>query len=97
MDTIYTVSALIIAAICVVLVAHPQYEDGLFGRLALGLIALSELSVFWDSAIDGSHYGSVLPTTLAIQLGVLLFFVRHLYRFQKWLKSREHEWRPVRK
>lgn len=97
MDIIYTMLSLGIAAICITLIIHPQYEDGLFGRLALGLLALAELSIFWDSAVDGRHYTGILGTTMAIQIGVFLFFLRHLYRFIRWSRTGEHTWRPAKK
>jgi len=81
MDMFYTFTALVIGCICVALVAHPQYEDGLLGRFALGAIALAELSVFWDSAFSGRYYNGMLNTTVVIQAGLALFFVRHFYRF----------------
>jgi fatty acid desaturase len=97
MNEIYSALALLIGLLCVSLVIHPQYEDGLFGRIALGLIALAELCVFWDAAIDNRDYSGILATTLMIQAGVFLFFLRHVYRFLKWHQTGAHQWRPATK
>jgi hypothetical protein len=90
------IASLIIASVSTFLILHGEYEDGVFGRIALVVLALSNAIVVTDYLIDGTEY-AVLPNTLATQLGTALFLVRHCYRFMKWRTAGEYQWRPARK
>ena len=89
-------SALITCGISTFLVFSCEYEDGFFGRIALVLISVSQAIVAMDG-LQGSDYGNVLMTTLVLQLGVALFFMRHIYRFLRWQRHGDYDWRPARK
>lgn len=86
----------VIALVAVFLICHCEYEDGVFGRLALVVLALSNGLVVADYTIDGTEY-AVLPNTLMTQLGTALFLSRHCYRFMRWRKLGDYQWRPARK
>lgn len=97
MDTLYSLLAIEIAGVCTILVWHDEYEDGVFGRFALGVLALAELCVAWASWVDKSDYNGLLGTTYAIQVGIALFITRHLYRFLRNRITGEYDWRPAKK
>lgn len=85
-------AALVVGGVCIVLVFHRHYEDGLFGRLALaaiGLCAFFRMSAIVESGLD--VYLSPVATVLWCALA--LFFARHLYRFLSWRRAGENEWR----
>lgn len=89
-------SSFLIAAISVFLICHKEYEDGIFGRLALIVLSLGNGVIVSDWLVDGTEY-SVLPSTFLTQLGTALFLSRHCYRFMKWRSQGEYQWRPARK
>ena len=90
---LFVLSAFIIAAISLFLIMHDDYEDGVFGRLALIIMALSNGLIVADFAIDQNQY-SFLPNTLATQCGMALFLARHCFRFLRWRKRGIYEWKP---
>jgi fructose-specific component phosphotransferase system IIB-like protein len=68
----------VIVPVCVLLIFHPDYEDGFFGRIGLTLIGIAGfarlVSVFGDA-----H--PVTPIGMVLWLGVAIFLVRHCWRF----------------
>ena len=97
MHTVFIMFALVICSLSVFLVSSCEYEDGLFGRIALALIALSEFIIIVDALIHDGDYGDILPTTLTLQIGIGIFLIRHAYRFLRWRNDGEYDWRPARK
>lgn len=95
--TLFIMGAFITCLITVLLIFSCEYEDGFFGRIALILISLSELIIVIDGMFHESHYGGILPTTLILQIGVALFFLRHAYRFIKWRTDGSYSWRKANK
>lgn len=93
---IYVGCALVIFTICTFLVLHNHYEDGIVGRVALCIIATAEFMVLLETVIDGYTY-QLRPTTVATQLGMMLFLSRHLYRFLRKCYSRSFTWREIQK
>ena len=89
-------ASFVIAVVSAFLILHREYEDGIFGRFALIVLALSNSIVVADWIVDGTHY-DVLPTTLITQAGTALFLVRHCYRFMRWRALGDYQWRPARK
>ena len=87
----YALLCFSVAAISAFLVFHCKYEDGLVGRIALAILFFGNAIVFGEW-FNGVEY-SVNPTTLTIQLGISLFLIRHVYRFLKWSKSGDNDWR----
>jgi len=86
----------IIAVVAVFLVCHCEYEDGIIGRLALIILALSNGLIVADYLIDRTEY-VMLPNTLMTQFGTAMFLARHCYRFMKWRSLGDYQWRPARK
>jgi hypothetical protein len=93
---IYIVSALIIALVSAFLILHCQYEDGIIGRLALIALAFSNGLIVADWYVSGSEY-NVLPNTILSQCGMAAFLMRHVYRFLRWRRSGDYQWRPAHK
>lgn len=89
-------AALIVAVICTLLVFDRDYEDGLFGRIALAAIAIASFARAIGILERGFdlHLGAI-PTVL--WLGLAVFFARHYYRFRMWRASADHAWRPADK
>ena len=80
MIIITAVCAFVVLVVCIALVLHKDYEDGLIGRLALatiGLASMGRLSSIlergWDTYV--SHVGVML------WVGLSIFLARHLYYF----------------
>lgn len=94
---LFVASALTTCLITFFLVFACDYEDGLFGRIALSIISVSELVVFMDAVDSGNDYSGILKTTLALQLGVTMFFVWHVSKYLIRRKMGGAEWRPARK
>lgn len=85
-------AAWVVLLVCVVLMLHPHYEDGLLGRLALAVIALAaygRAGVIWERGFD--IYLSWVA--IALWCGLALFLGRHLYRFINWRRCGSNEWR----
>jgi hypothetical protein len=87
---IIATAALIVAIVCTALVLHPEYEDGLIGRIALAVLAIVAVSRFPDaveSAISMTEY-KISAQGLAMWIAVAVFFARHWYRFYKARQGR---------
>lgn len=87
---ICTASA-IVAIVCTALVLHPEYEDGLIGRIALAVLAIVAVSRFPDafnSAISMNDEYKISAQGLAMWIAVAVFFARHWYRFYKARQGR---------
>lgn len=93
--SLYVVCSLVICIVSTFLVVHPKYEDGLMGRISLICIAGS-CAVVLGEFVDGVDY-EVNPTTLGVQFGLAIFFLRHVYRFSKWVKHGSFDWRKDEK
>lgn len=93
---LYIASAAIICAVSMFLVMHSQYEDGIFGRLALIVLIFSNGLIVADWWIDGSEW-EIRPNTLATQIAMALFMLRHAYRFLMWRLSGDYPWREAKK
>lgn len=88
-------AALAVFLICLVLVLHPDYEDGLVGRIALATIALAALARFL--AIAGGDWQMQFNSiAFLLWVGLALFLGRHLYRFLRWRRAGTHDWRETR-
>ena len=89
----------VIAGICVILVLHPQYEDGLVGRLGLTLIALVAWARFLAVCDTMWHHEPVHVTSLWLSItlwaGLSIFLSRHLWRFLRWQRRGDYSWRKA--
>lgn len=88
--------AMVVAVICTTLVLHREYEDGLLGRLGLALMALAATARTLQ-LVESEFQRSVNPIGLVLWVGLALFLARHLYRFMRWRRSGEGDWRGTDK
>ena len=96
MNLLAFVCASIVFAVCVVLVFHKDYEDGLIGRLALALIGIASLARI-IGILESGFEVRLSPITITLWTGLAIFFGRHIYRFLRWRKDGAHDWRPANK
>lgn len=89
--SLYVLLSIGIAGISIYLASNCKYEDGVIGKIALGVLAIGNFVVVAEF-VSGIEY-LVNPTTLFIQFGVFMFLIRHAYRFRKWVKTGAHDWR----
>lgn len=82
----------VVLAVSLVLVFHSDYEDGLVGRLGLALIAFAAYSGFMR-ILDREFQAYVSPVWLLLWAGLALFLLRHLWRFLRWHRTGEGDWR----
>ncbi len=93
--SLYVLCCLIVVSITTFLVVHPKYEDGLIGRLSLLCMLIGSLVVVGEY-VDGVEY-EINSTTLAVQFGISVFLLRHVYRFSRWVKHGSFDWRKNEK
>jgi hypothetical protein len=79
------VSAFAVCAISGYLVWTDKYEDGVLGRIALGLMSMSMFVVLLRE-LNGEGL-EVDPVALTLRVGMALFLARHTWRFVIWRKS----------
>lgn len=89
-------AAMIVLAICVILVLHPDYEDGLVGRIALALLGVGALARLL-AMFSADRPLLFSPIALLIWAGLALFFARHFYRFMRRRKRGTGDWREAGK
>lgn len=92
------VAAVAVCAACVMLIFHHDYEDGLLGRIGLGMIALASFATALrsvDKWIDGMPLDIPENTMLFLWCGLTIFLCRHVWRFLR--RSRAADWRPAEK
>ena len=88
------ISAVLMCVITLFLVFDRQYEDGLFGRVALAAIFFAEFALAVD-LFSGSSDIDLFKVIIIGQFGVTLFFIRHVYRFSMWRWFKKYAWRPA--
>jgi hypothetical protein len=85
---------MLVTCFCVatVLIFHNEYDDGIVGKVALGMIQLAAFGVVWDS-IEGVRY-EPLPVQMLFTGGATVFFLRFIYRWERWRLSsrRDFNW-----
>jgi len=84
-------SAVIIFVIAVTLVLHRDYDDGLIGKLALSGLVIATLGPLWEHFHAGIRY-NLLQTTLLLYVSIALFLMRHVWRFNRYLKCGAFSW-----
>lgn len=90
-----TFCAVLVAAVCVILVLHKDYEDGLVGRISLSFIGVAGVARAMQ-LIASEFDRAVSPIGVLLWIGLAIFFARHLYRFLRWRRSGDGDWRKVR-
>lgn len=93
-ETVSLVIALtVIVVVCTFLVFHENYEDGVIGRMAMGLLVFGAMMMLarmfgaregWSTELDPA--GSVMI------YGCAAFLCRHLYRFLRALHDPKFHW-----
>ena len=84
---IVMVSAFDVLICCTYLIFHSQYQDGIFGRSALGAMAFAAFLVLYEDAIaalghGGPHLHRASFVGALLWGGVGVFMARHLLRFR---------------
>jgi hypothetical protein len=83
--------ATLVSLLCVFLVLHQQYEDGLFGRAALAGISISGF-LRAATLTENSFDVDLSWITVLLWVSAALFFSRHTFRFIRWTKVGNHAW-----
>lgn len=73
--------ALVVGVICVILVLHPQYNDGLFGRIGLSIMGIAAFARTVNLLSEDNTPVSNIRAMLWI--GLALFLARHFTIFMK--------------
>ena len=85
---------LICAGICLscalILITHCKYEEGLVGRMALLMLAMSEVVVIAEAWFDDTY--DLAPTTVLRHVAITLFLTRHTYRFLAYYYCGRYKW-----
>ena len=89
--SLYLICSVLVGLLSLLLVSHGKYEDGVVGRVGLVIVFIACLVVVWES-INGVDY-EVNQTTLAMQVGFCAFLIRHVYRFLKWSRTGDNDWK----
>lgn len=92
MSIICAICAALVLACCVTLVLDKDYEDGLFGRLGLALLAVGATARCLDFMVQLTDM-RVSGAGTFVWMGLALFLCRHLYRFRRYRSSGEYDWR----
>jgi len=84
-------SAGVILFVSLYLALCRNYDDGVVGHVALGGMSMASAAPLYEAAA-GVDYDFV-PTTALMYAAVAIFMARHLYRFRKYRKTGDGEWR----
>ena len=86
------ISIAVIVGVAFFLAAHDMYEDGLFGKIFLGGMVLFG-TIIIGVQLDGT-YNYQFSWDVSIFLAcIALFALRHAYRFMRWVRVGDGEWR----
>lgn len=88
-------AAFAVLVVSVVLVLHPDYEDGLVGRIGLALIGIAALARVLG-ILTSEHPRQFSSIALMLWIGLALFMLRHAWRFMRWRRCGEGDWRAAR-
>ena len=91
--TVYLIALSVLLVVSLFLIMWPHYEDGLVGKLFLGVMMITSASVL-AGAWDGVQYQPI-PETVAVAVGAAGFMSRHLYRFVRFAITGRHSWRKT--
>jgi len=87
------IALVIIIVCCTFLVFHEHYEDGVIGRLAMGLLVFGALMTI--ARMFGSREGwspEIDPAGAMMIFGCAAFLCRHTYRFLRALHDPKFHW-----
>ena len=90
MTLIFLISVAVIGVIAGALVFEKNYEDGVVGRAALGLVALMATAIIFSGILEDRYeqHGE----TVLLTAGVAVFMARHYYRFLMYTKFGIYLW-----
>ena len=94
-EFLFVLSVAVIGIIAFILVFEHNYEDGVIGRAALGIVALMAIAVVF-STIAGDRY-SQPPEVTTLCVGVAIFMSRHYYRFLCYTKFGRYIWTGIQR
>lgn len=85
------ICAALTGACCITLIFHKDYDDGIIGRIALGLMGFAAFA-----RVTTPFFGLVpiMPTPVSVFLwsGIALFMTRHTMKFLIRSKKRDSTW-----
>jgi hypothetical protein len=85
-------SSIMVTLSCLVLVFHPEYEDGLIMRV--GLVAIVFASVARVARLFDGTPDYLSPVAITLWTGLALFLCMHTYRFLKRATWKGSTWYP---
>ena len=86
-----TIPVAIIGLIAGLLAYHDDYDDGFVGRFAFSMIVTTSTIMVLGTVLG--HYAYELPLEITVLLwGVVLFMVRHAWRFMHYRISGKYSW-----
>ena len=88
--SIDVICAVILLACSLILMSHNKYEEGLIGRMALLILAVTEVVVIAEAWFDDTY--DLAPTTVLRHVAITLFLTRHTYRFLAYYYCGKYKW-----
>ena len=83
--------AAVVAVVCWIFVFHKEYEDGLFGRIGLIVMAFASMARV-AALVEADFVMPFNPIAAALWTGLALFLGRQLWRFLR-LHRHPDDWR----
>jgi hypothetical protein len=77
--------ALVVLAICMVLIFHPEYHDGLVRRIGLACLGLASWLRVLDILQNGWEHRPFSKMALLVWIGLVIFIGDHFYNFMRHL------------
>jgi hypothetical protein len=96
MTLVVFMAAVLVLAVCMLLVLHPDYHAGLFGNTGLALIALAAVTRLAGILEYGSEV-HITPLGVMLWIGLALFLGRHACHFLHRWATRGPTWYALRR
>ena len=87
---LYVCANVIISATALFLIISPRYEDGIFGRAALGVSVFGSVIVIYYAFLKGAQY-EPYTESVAVALGFAVFLVWHALKQCGLFRLGKHE------
>lgn len=91
---IVVTASILISIIAAYLIWDRDYEDGIVGRIALGILSAAGGLLARETYTEAL---SLTPALTVIVFATALFFARHIFRFIGYRRSGSNSWRPASK
>lgn len=85
---------ILIGAVSAFLAYHEDYDDGLFGRTALGIIVLMTV-IITIGVVRGAYTYQFSLEMFVFLCGVAAFALRHAWRFLQFHRHKKYAWDGV--